>query len=87
MNISSIYRKINENECINNIYSQFWIYDLEEKIQSENGITSKLITVKIFDRNYKSKNQLQGQAEQTGGGSRLDKGRRNARCDYSKTGI
>lgn len=59
MNISSIYRKINENECINNIYSQFWIYDLEEKIQSENGITSKLITVKIFDRNYKSKNQLQ----------------------------
>ncbi|MGN1277576.1 MAG: hypothetical protein ACI4UK_11355 [Floccifex sp.] len=59
MKVSSIYKKINENECINNIHSQFWIYDFEEKIQNENGIVNKLITIKIFDRNYKSANQIE----------------------------
>ena len=51
MDIFSIYRNIDSKKIINNIYSKYWIYDIEEKITQGNNGFVKQLKVYFFDRN------------------------------------
>ena len=58
MKLTELYKNIQRKKLINNVYSKYWIYDLEDAIVQDETGTYRKLRVKFFDRSPKSSDRL-----------------------------